>query len=315
MDKIVSIAMICDDAFVMPTCVAITSMLQNKSKESFYDLYIIMAECSGESEHYINKLKNSECAINIIRVNLEEYSDIKQLAHVSKACLLKFDICNLVPQYEKILYLDGDIVVRGDLYELYSTDIGDSYAAGVLDLENTENYTGNINAGVLLYNAKKIREEKLRDVMVETRKQLGDRGSMDQQTFNIVTRKQYVYLPIIYNCIPGKILRDDKYAVGRLNGIFHANYKNTREIIDSAMIIHYATSNKPWKYTFNEEAKEWYRYYLLSPYKDEPFRLKGKWEYRKDEMIKVIKKQGIRGVINKLKERNERKHGKDIKWE
>lgn len=313
--KIIPIAMICDDAFVMPTCVAITSMLENKNEDTFYDIFIIMAECSEESERYINAFENEGCKLNIIRVDLSKYADIKQLAHVSKACLLKFDISDLIPQYDKILYLDGDIIVRGDLYDFYSTELGDSYAAGVLDMENIESYSGNINAGILVYNAKKIRDEKLRDIMVETRKSLGDRGSMDQQTFNIVTNKNYVYVPIKYNCIPGKILRDDTYPINKLNELYKTEYANAHELVDDACIIHYATSNKPWKYTFNEEAKEWYAYYLKSPYKDVPFKLRGRWEYRKDELLKVIKEKGIRGIFDKLKERKERKQKTNVKWE
>ena len=40
MDK-VAIVFICDANFVLPTCVAITSLLKNKDENSFYDIYII----------------------------------------------------------------------------------------------------------------------------------------------------------------------------------------------------------------------------------------------------------------------------------
>lgn len=41
--------------------------------------------------------------------------------------------------------------------------------------------------------------------------------------------------------------------------------------------IHFATGNKPWKYTFAPCAKEWYQYYLQSPYDDKPFKRYGRW--------------------------------------
>lgn len=41
--------------------------------------------------------------------------------------------------------------------------------------------------------------------------------------------------------------------------------------------IHFATGNKPWKYTFAPCAKEWYQYYLQSPYGDKPFKRYGRW--------------------------------------
>ena len=58
-----------------------------------------------------------------MRASLDQYRDIKQLAHISIACLLKFDICELIPSYEKLLYLDGDIIAKDDLTELYETDL------------------------------------------------------------------------------------------------------------------------------------------------------------------------------------------------
>lgn len=318
MNKVcIPIAMITDDNFVMPTCVAITSIIYNKKHTTQYEIYVIMAECSERSKSFISKLSNldKDCKVSIIEVGLEKYRNVKQLAHISIACLLKFDICDLIPKYDKILYLDGDIIVRSDLLELYNVDLEGKYAAAVKEIQSINQDMGNINAGVMLFNAKRIRDELLSEKLYMTRMELGDRASMDQQTFNIVTKKNYVYLSIAYNCIPGRILRDKSYEIEKLNEIYNTTYKTAREVAESAVIIHYATGEKPWIYTFIEEAKEWYRYYLLSPYKDEPFRLRGRWEYRKDELINAFKNNGMIGVYNKIKERIDRKHKKEIKWE
>lgn len=313
--KMIPVVLISDDNFIMPTCVAITSLLVNKAPDTNYDIYIIMAECSAGSFEKIEELKGFGSPINLVRASLDAYRDIKQLAHISIACLLKFDISELVPAYDKLLYLDGDIIVRGDLSDFYNTELGNHYAAGVKELANMDEETGNVNAGIMLFNAKRIRDEKLNLKMREVRRSLGDRGSMDQQTYNIVTGKDYLYQDIKYNCIPPKVIELATGRIERLNQVYGSNYKGPQDVIDHAVIIHYATGDKPWKYTFRPWAKEWYKYYMLSPYKNVEFKLRGIWEYRWDKLTSAVKEQGIGGVLGIFKERKERKNKKVGKWE
>ena len=309
MSNKIPVVLISDDNFIMPTCVAITSLIVNKAPETEYDIYIIMAECSDESYAKIQELNELGTRVNLVRASLDEYRDIKQLAHISIACLLKFDVSELVLDYDKLLYLDGDIIVRGDLSKLYNVELGDSYAAGVKELGNITEDTGNVNAGIMLFNAKRIRDEKLNIKMREIRRSLGDRSSMDQQTYNIATGKNYKYVDIRYNCVPPKILSMQESDVAKINELYNSNYSSLQNIVDSAVIIHYASGEKPWKYTFKPWAKEWYKYYMMSPYKNVEFKLRGIWSYRFDKLRKNVKEQGIRGIINILSDRKKRKNG------
>lgn len=306
---IIPVALISDDNFIMPTCVAITSLIKNKAPDTFYDIFILMAECQEESEKRIMMLEGPGRALHLIRVSLEKYAGIKQLAHISRACLLKFDLCDLIPDYDKIIYLDGDVIVRGDLGELYNVDLKGSYAAGVKEMDSMIEDKGNVNAGILLFNAKRIREENLSVTLRETRISLGDRGSMDQQTFNIVTGKDYRYLPLKYNCVLGKLIGKQaiaEYTVEKINGLYKTSYQTVGEVIDAALILHFATGNKPWIFTFNPGAKEWYGYYLQSPYKDVPFELRGIWAYRIEKMKNAWKENGISGVWTRVQDKLKR---------
>ncbi len=317
MDRKIPVVLISDDNFIMPTCVAITSLIVNKAPETEYEIYIIMAECSDESYSKIKELSELGTEVKLIRASLDEYRDIKQLAHISIACLLKFDVSELVPDYDKLLYLDGDIIVRGDLSELYNTDLGGSYAAGVKEIGNISEATGNVNAGIMLFNAKRIRDEKLNIKMREVRRSLGDRSSMDQQTYNIVTGKNYKYIDIKYNCIPPKIVECHEGDLVKINELYGSNYNSLQDIIDKAIIIHYASGEKPWKYTFKPWAKEWYKYYMKSPYKNVEFKLRGIWSYRFDKLYKGIKEHGISGAFSIIADRKKRReNNKNLKkWE
>ena len=58
---------------------------------------------------------------------------------------------------------------------------------------------------MLLFNAKKIREEKLQEVFVSTRLSLGERKSMDQETFHLVFGDKKVFLEPRYNVMIDKV--------------------------------------------------------------------------------------------------------------
>lgn len=316
--KKIPIVMISDDNFVMQTCVAITSLYKNKFSSTVYEVFIVMAECSAQSEETFRKMDREDCIITLLKASLEQYRDIKQLAHISIACLLKFDICELIPEYDKLLYLDGDIIVRKDLTELYETELGDNYAAAVKEMYCMKNDDGCINAGIMLFNAKKMRSDGMRDILMAKRRSLGNRSSMDQQTYNMVIKDKIKYLSIVYNCVPGRLQGDVKmdYTMQELNALYGTEYKKAAQLIDDAVIIHFATGNKPWKYTFAPCAKEWYEYYLLSPYGGRPFKRYGRWGYRFHNISEVLKKSGIKGVFWHLRSRiNRSRNKKKIDWD
>lgn len=148
---------------------------------------------------------------------------------------------------------------------------------------------------VFVFSARRIRDEKLSVPLRENRISLGDRGSVDQQTFNIVTGKDYQYLPLKYNCVIGRLMgkqRIPECLVERINQLYETGYQTVEEVITDARIYHFATSNKPWVYTFNPGAKEWHGYYMQLPFKDVPFALRGIWAYRMEKMKNVWKEKG-----------------------
>ena len=281
----IPIVMICDDNFVMQTCVALISLRLNQALQTNYDIYVIEVECNTNSIKQIQSMNSEQFNITIIHTSLNKYKNIKQLAHVPLASLLKFDICDLIPQYDKLLYLDGDIMVRQDLSSLFLTDLEDNYVAGIAHSIGALTGAKKINGGVLLFNASKIRNEGLRDEFLKTRLSLGDRRSMDQETFHVVFGEQKCFLFPQYNVMIDKIDYEKKfYSLKKYNLFYGTNYSNRKEIIDTAVIIHFTGSVKPWKYKFTRCSKEWYGYYQKLFGSKDPLKRKGMLRYIVDNV-------------------------------
>lgn len=300
----VPIVFITDENFIMQTVVAMTSLYQNKKEDTVYDVFVVTAECSASAKTKLQQLAQKDMKIHVIEASLDAYRDIKQLAHIPIACLLKFNICDLVADYDKLIYLDGDIYVRGDLTELYDIALGECYAGGVPSLEMLMTDKRMINAGIMLFNAKKMRDERIADILVQERKKLGDRGSMDQQTFNLVLGDKIQFIPPKYNCIPDKFLGEAKrvYKLEAVNDLYATDYSSFKALVEDAVIVHFASGMKPWRFSFVPCADEWYQAYKASIYRDVPLPRKNLLQARVTGALKQLRKNGVKGFLKRLGE-------------
>ena len=176
-------------------------------------------------------------------------------------------------QIGKNHHLDGDILVRNDLAELYNTELMDNYAASVLNSftfyrkhhpyeDAVENY---FNSGVMVLNLRLMREDNITNRLIETKSKLKG-GLMDQLALIIVFDKRVYLLPVRYNY---QILSLPKVKVDReiriLNKHFGTRYANLEELRSDAVIVHFAHNNKPWRTLTEPLFEEWYLTYLRIP--------------------------------------------------
>lgn len=134
----VPVVFISSKTYTIPTAAAISSLIANKAPATIYDIHIITNGVSKEDAKAFMRFDNKKD----VRVTLHPYeASLKQYEtkgyYVAGACILKFDISDMLPQYDKILYLDGDIIVREDLSSLYNLALKDNYAAAVGDFHGT----------------------------------------------------------------------------------------------------------------------------------------------------------------------------------
>ena len=82
-------------------------------------------------------------------------------------CLVRTALAKLF-DYDRILSLDADTIITQDISELWEIDLTDYYLAGVPETKLTEQYhRPYINAGMMLFNLAKIREDHLDDQMID----------------------------------------------------------------------------------------------------------------------------------------------------
>jgi len=298
----IPVAFITDSNFIMQTGVAIWSLITNKNIDTQYDIYIIMSEPTDEDILKLNQIKANDVRIHYIKASLEKYSEIKQLAHIPISCLLKFDICDLIAEEDKLIYLDGDVFVRRDLSALYNIPLDEYYCGAVLSIDMLFYPEKKFNAGVMVFDAKKMRDDNMSKRLADKRISLGNQKSMDQQTFNLLIPDKILSIPVKYNCVANKLIGTEKkrYSIERLNELYETKYQSKKEMVNSAIIIHYATSVKPWHYKWVACSDEWYSCYCESPFGVQKLHRELLLESRIKGIVRNYKKSGIKAVLKRF---------------
>ena len=247
-----------DRNYLEPTATTIVSMLQNSKRSTFYKIYLLTNINDAEfSEKYLKEICDvyPNCSLSIIPVNFKQEIDI-QIKHTAVPTFYRLYIPKLLPEVSKCLYLDGDIIVRKDLSELYRLNIQDEYAAGVQaagyyypdEWKNKhsaeigipiEDY---VNAGVLLLNLDKIRKDRIDEKFIELLKK--NFSSQDQDILNVAFHNHIRLLDLQWNAMI-KYIRADKDKVFIDKNAANVFGREEMKFADIC-IIHYADKVKPW---------------------------------------------------------------------
>lgn len=212
------IVLTCDNDYFKYANVVITSIIKNSNKNFQYEINVVSDYISTENqEKTFNQLKGlNNFAIKFIELKNIDKSKFFLNSYMSASTYYRFYIPELFKDYERILYLDCDLIVDKDISELASMDFyengqeklalvcKDPYIMYKLSDEGRDeelniNYFKNIlgmpnpyeyfNAGVMVYNLRKINElnisEKLFDALDKIKKPI----LQDQDILNAVFSK------------------------------------------------------------------------------------------------------------------------------
>lgn len=163
-----------NDGYVIPAGVFITSLAKNANIGTKYQLLVLYSteRLSQNSIKLISKVCSFYSCLSIRFVNVDGvFPSMFTSRHISQDAYYRLAIPHLLTEYDKVLYLDVDIIVNGDLFELYSLDLKGNMIAGVQEYltkkqKKYEKSIGNdpslyVNSGVLLMDVKLISESNI----------------------------------------------------------------------------------------------------------------------------------------------------------
>ncbi len=275
-EESLNICFITDKHYAKYTAVTMYSIIKNTDKNIKINFYVMHTGLNYRLRNKFIKLKKQNNNVNLIFINLKEQNlkvnNLPEKAeHITKTSYYKFFIADILKNVDKVLYMDGDIIVDNQIEELFDTDISDVLLGAVEDVGYTywRNFDKNltlkhkcINSGVMLINCKKWREENLSKKLLETAQEGNKLGTgQDQPVFNVVCKDKIKFLDFKYN-VQDPFLRKGEEVINR------EDYKIAYVEKDFPTVMHWTFIGKPWKNVNLFEADIWWKYFRESKVAD-----------------------------------------------
>ena len=272
MDSTLNIAYSSDDNYVNVLSVSIVSLLENNKEFKEINIYVVDNNIKDGKKKNITKLVKSYNR-NIIFIPFTKIcKNLKTDGKFSLSSFSRLFLSN-IESIEKIIYIDCDTIIENSLINLWNTNMDGYYIAGVEDIVNkyyrdsiglrrNEKY---INAGLLLINLLKWREDCLQEKFIEfISKFNGSVPHHDQGVINGVCKGKILILEPEYNVMSAFF----DYTHTEIMKISKIKEYYNEEIIEKAkqnpIVIHFTDGfkNRPWNVNCNHPLKHRYNYYV-----------------------------------------------------
>jgi len=248
-----------DDNYAQHAGVSIISILENLNSNYRLRVYLIDGGISKENkEKLVEAVKKYNAAIMFLHPEKIDYDAFSKRTHITVPTYFRLSVASLLPRdVKRVLYLDCDLIVIGDISALWRMSLEENVLAAVPNFGHDPDSLGvgvdmsnYFNAGVMFIDLKNWRAEKVGEKAFSYLGLYRDRVIyQDQDALNYVVGKKWVSLPTKYN------IQSTMITNRRLN-------------LSDTIIIHFTDQDKPWHYLCSHPWSFCYSQYLkLSPWK------------------------------------------------
>jgi lipopolysaccharide biosynthesis glycosyltransferase len=243
-----------DNGFAQHTGVMLASLISNNPDCSFQVYILVPVDFSAENvSKIVASFDDNFDAVRFIQVPDDLVNDLKIDGHVTSATYLRLYIGALLPAaLGRVLYLDSDIIIRGDITKLFHMDLlgfpfgavpdptadADRKIRTKISLDATARY---FNGGVLLIDLPRWRSFDIEARAISYCRSNEDAITYwDQCALNHVVNGQFYVL-------------DEKW---------NFQSKSSARHLRSALIIHFTGAIKPWHPRCEHPLKDLYFEYV-----------------------------------------------------
>lgn len=267
-----------NDAFAIGVAVMLYSALVNLEKGRSVRAYILSDGISPGSKRRIEAAvarTRRDAVLEWIEADLGELATLALSDWFKSTSYLRLRLPELLPQdVERLIYLDSDMVVEGDLVELWRAPFDGHLALAVQNFDPPQ--LGGVlpvparelslaaelpyyNSGLMVMNLPRWRDERLLERVTELSRRFAPHiVTADQDGINLAIGGDWGALDPLWNV---QLLTVNAY--GFASGAPENELKEARERLKTeARIFHYTGAKKPWHHMYRRPAGERFLHYL-----------------------------------------------------
>ena len=273
----ISIAFASDNNYAQHMAVSIASLLKNALEGFPIDIYILhenLSEAHIEKLSQLNALR-PETRIYFLRISLDDFKGFPLHTGLhSIATYFRLKLPSLLPKVERILYLDSDIVVCGNISDIWLNYSCGSKLLGAIEEPKSLNAkrlgalgmnedSPYFNGGILDMNLQKMRDTQFESRSIDYISRYKDViRYQDQDVLNALAEGDWRALPLRFNSF---------FFV--LEGIYKNDFRiytaaDIQQARQNPFIIHFNQRPKPWcEGCIDPRRREYFKYIDFTPYK------------------------------------------------
>ena len=194
-----------DNFYVSLTYNSMLSVLISKSHYTFILFYLVIPlDFKQSGIRIFESLYEQFEYFNITFIKMDNrFEKAYTNRYLTKNAFYRLSLGELLPDLNKIIYLDADTICLKDLSNLYNINfMGKIFLGKIISFES-ESHNFDLNTGVLLLNLIEMRNLKIeKKVLTLLNKGFRDPVYHDQAILNIFFKKYIGFLPLEYNVFP-----------------------------------------------------------------------------------------------------------------
>ncbi len=247
--------------------VLLHSIASHASDNRDYEFIIFNQDISKDSmqslcSEFVHKT-NFEIRFLDMSSRLDEYKDLFTHGHFATETYFRLFFSEVLAEYDKVLHLDGDMIIKADIAELFDVDVEDCLLAACLDPDTAGLYNGYLpekkeyidsvlriqnpyeyfQAGVVLFNLAEMRNSysisELLSFASSYPWQL-----LDQDVLNYFAQGRVKFVDMSWNVLHDWDGVRVEHIIARAPEHLVRAYQNARI---APKIVHYAGPEKPWQ--------------------------------------------------------------------
>lgn len=270
-----------DDNYALPAGIAIQSLLDSKKPSTEYEIIVFHGGLSPKTIQKMEKI----CPIRWVKVDAKALKNVPQ-GWSGLETYYRLLIADLLPEYDKVIWSDVDVLFKGDLADIYAQDLQGADWGGIIAERQDEkegvhpHYPENKKSyvympGFMVIDTKLWRGKKMWDRFMDIIKTYGERLKFfDLDILNLAADKIY---PVPFEYCVLENIYDEMDKAPEYPWLERAQGKEALiKAQKNPIIIHYAGRNlKIWKRSKDEIPAYYWGYIEKSPFYEKEFYFPG----------------------------------------
>lgn len=325
----IAIVLAANNFYVPYISTLLHSVAEHSSAKNTYDITVFHQDITLDNMALLKSefadFSNFNIRFYDMRSRASEYAKLFTKWHFTVETYFRLFIQDIMADYKKVLYLDGDMIVKADVAELYGEnlkgyllaacrdiDMAGVYNSNSLLADNTidpkrKDYIDNVlnikspldyfQAGVILFNLEEMRK------VFDTQKALKFAASrqweyLDQDVLNYFAQGSVKYLDPHWNVLYDWEFVRIKNVISKAPIDMYHDYMESRK---APKIIHYGGTIKPWQRADCDFANEYWRIARKSEYYELIIGRMTDWRIKNLSDVKVERVRLRARIVQKMR--------------